>query len=224
MELLSRPEMHIDERRQRAAIIERMLCVVDGFVTDYQEEERGRDVRVDPELREGIAVLLSMGINTDASCFGHPERRGESLKDDEALPEYNLLPYISISGYLPGDGEDTEGQAIGYTDEQVEAACVRAEQNHKMIYQVLQQFHQTHPKEQQLITIQYSPGMPVLELNTRGVRQIDTLPIEEQDRLISAARHAWQDFLSFLKETYLLDEMHTFRPVPYSKPLLNRLD
>ncbi len=220
------------ERVARHRTFERMRRVVDTFVTDYQEEERGRDVRVDTDLRDGIATLLSMGINTEQSCWGHPERRKDMPRyepDPEdielgiaatlAIPpaEFNLLPDIGCSGFLPTDGLDADGNSVGYTNEQVDAAYERAKAGHHRLAALLEQFYRQFPSDDPQIQLTFD-DVPVFRLRSKEYRTIYSLPEEQQDIVIAQTRDEWAAFLAFLKESHLTDMNKTYIPVPYPDP------
>ncbi len=198
---------------ERTQVLERMRKVVDGFTTDYQFDLELSDVRVDEELREPIATLLSMGINTCASCWGHPERRDEK---QQSSARESLLPYIGISGYLPGDGENEKGEAVGYTKEQVDNACVRAEKSVHIMRTLLSEHYRHHPEITPTIKINFWEGFSSdFQIESTHKKDMGSLSRVEQDRLITEARTDWKIFLDSLQKLYREDMDTTYVPIPY---------
>lgn len=199
-----------DGQKDRQQILEEKRTLVESFYTDYNEEGKER-VGIDPELKEGIAVLLAAGFQTEQSCWGHPERRD----DHEALhAEKNLFPYIVFTGYQPTDGLNEKDEAIGFSKEQVDAACVRMQHDVENLKTLLGEFYEKHQIDpvERWVELRYFDGMPGAELATRGERVWDEedaakVDREKQDLNIAQAQAEWSAFLEFVKEEYVTGKL-----------------
>lgn len=204
------PGTHESEQTEKQRVLAAMRKVVEYFITEYEDDTdpaKKEVVGVDPELREPIAVLLSMGINTDGCCWGHPEERGRKR-------HVNLLPYISVHGFNPLDGEDAEGRAVGYTLPQLESACTRAADHYQVLNAWLERYYQQHPVQTPRICLSYLQGVPNFSIDVGQTWDWDQkISIGEQDQLIKEARTQWKGFLDFLVQNYLTRSDVVARPV-----------
>jgi hypothetical protein len=191
-----------EEILERERAIETALLAVERMSTDYQKCGKEK-VGVDLELKRGVAVFLAMGMETDSSCWGHPERRD----DENALSaEKNLLPYIDFSGYKPTDGINDDGEQIGYSEEEVDSASRRMKKDAITLEELLDRFYKLHNEKERLIELNYwkDAELPIAKLQTAHAEQIDNMSRDEQDSLIAEARKQWGDFLRFVEKNMLV--------------------
>lgn len=174
---------------------------VEGFYTDYGTEGKER-VGIDEELKPLIAVFLAMGLETDGSCFGHPEKRAEDQSDLE-YGEKNYLPYVSFSGYQPNDGLSPGGESIGYTESQVDAACEKMTKDHAILKNLLDKFYTKHKYQDHWITLKHHKGMPNAQLDTLLRLDFNDNPDELDDKILQQTHEQWTAFIEFAKQEFL---------------------
>lgn len=175
---------------------------VEAMYTDYEIEGKER-VGVDSELKELVTIFLDMGLETDSSCWGHPERISEH-KDLE-YGEQNYLPYIGFTGYKEGDGMDDKGKPVGYSVTEVEAACERMQEGAKKIRALLDEFLSQNDFENVWIAFDYNDrsGLPAARLDTMLRSEYNEHPEELTEDVIAEARSQWQQFIEFVKDKEL---------------------
>lgn len=185
---------HREERLQTAR------KTVEKIYTDYGESGK-EHVGIDHELKDGITTLLAMGLQTESSCWGHPERR-----DDPSVlyAEKNLFPYITFSGFQPNDGLDEHGNPQGYSRAQVDAACARMKIDAATLRSLLDAFYGQRPAAgPQNIQLQYPEDMPAARLVTRDADRLEEVDRNEQDVAIRQAHDEWKAFLDFMQTAYM---------------------
>jgi len=193
---------HSEDKNRR---IQDALAALDNLVTDYAETfdnpEYGT-VGIDEELRRPVAVLHAAGVNTEASCWGHPEHRD---RDDLPPASHNLLPYIKCEGYTLGDGEDDDGNAIGYTAEQVERASTKASMDYKRLKRLYDECFDGKSEQERWVMILYPfEGCPVFHIqSTMDSEDFEKLSVVEQDNLVKIIREQMSVFFEYIEDAYV---------------------
>jgi hypothetical protein len=191
--------------KNREGRIQEALAALDTLVTDYAETfdtpEYGT-VGIDEELKRPIAVLHAAGVNTEASCWGHPEHRD---RDDLPPASRNVLPYIECSGYTLGDGEDDDGNAIGYSSDQVDRASAKASTDYRMLMRLYNKCFDGVQEQERLVTIRYPfEGCPGFKIQpTMNSDDFDDLSVGEQDSLVEIIRKQMKMFFKYVEEMYV---------------------
>ncbi len=183
-------------------LLREKMLYLEKLYTNYGEKGK-EHVGIDAELKEPVGVFLAMGMHTEASCWGHPERRD----DPNALQaEKNFLPYIDFSGYEPTDGQDENGRAVGYTDGQVDAACERMRIDAGKLNALLDEFYASKEGERMII-LNYIDDLPGARLVTAHKDELEEASREAQDEAIKNARRDWSGFLQLAKTNYLKSDI-----------------
>lgn len=176
------------EKSKREAALRAAREKVAGFYTT--EEKDGKEIRVgvDEAMKEPLSFLIASEINTDSSCWGH-------FKDDGAHVNPNLMPEVVICGRLP----DRE-----YTDAEVEAAVLDADEYEAKLNDWLAKFYQNRPvaDERARIMVDRHEGMPSFSLRSAKDNEIESLPDAEKQEVIDSAHREWTDFTAFLRQQY----------------------
>lgn len=161
---------------------------VDSFVSIITDGEKNvLRKKIDPELRDLLATLLAFGLNTDQSCWGHPD-------DVNTDP----LPYISFSGLFPDNRE--------YTYQETEWAVKDVDDFEKKLKNWLNEFYQSRVVDSRTrIIVSREEGMPGLVLETSGRENFSDNSKKEQREIVEIARREWQDFANFLRKKYYQD-------------------
>jgi hypothetical protein len=185
--------IHNPEHTNKISLWENASKIVDGWHTVKETENGNIKIGVDPQMRELLVALLSLGLNTESSCWGHDENDKDD-KSEHINPD--LAPYVTIIGHLP----DRE-----YTPEEVESACNEAREYHKKINKLLEEFYKERLEnnEQTKIKIIYFDGMPSFRLISVTENEMEKYDENTRKQLLHEIHKEWADFSSFLKKKIL---------------------